>query len=214
MGDHPTKAPVVTATDTIKELHCFLENPLLSDKFRKILCSYVKTLLPAVQAEIEDEAYELMNDVVVRAIEIADKYHGTGMLPWLLRIAINLLKQKRKSQVVHREKVVSLGDLGKQNYPALSDEEFFELFTIQIATTNAQKSRLYQDLKEAISSLSESDQAILNYYVNYGYDHNEIAHILNIKPGAARTRYSRAISRLRDKLMACDENNRGGEGDA
>ncbi|HEU5382298.1 MAG TPA: sigma-70 family RNA polymerase sigma factor [Ktedonobacteraceae bacterium] len=214
MDEQPANVPVVIATDTIGELHRFLEDPLLNDKLRKTLYSYVKNLLHTPQAEIEDEAYELMHDVVVKAIEIADKYHGAGMMPWLLRIAINLLRQKRKSLAVHREKVVSLGDLHKQNYPALNDEEFFELFTVQIAAAHAQKSRLYQELKEAISGLSEGDRVILNYYINYGYDHNEIAHILNIKPGAARARYSRAVSRLRDKLVTCSGNDRGGDSDA
>jgi RNA polymerase sigma factor (sigma-70 family) len=204
----------LVATDTIKELYRFLEDSLLNDRLRKTLCSYVKKLLPVSQAEIEGEAYELMHDVVVRAIEIADKYHGTGMMSWLLRIAINLIKQERKSRAIRRGRVVTLGDLHKQNYPTLSDEEFFEFFTARITMENARTGRLYQDLKEAIHSLSESDQAILNYYHNYGYNHNEIARILSIKPGAARTRYSRAISHLRDRLMACDESNRGGESDA
>ncbi len=92
----------------------------------------------------------------------------------------------------------------------LSDEEFFELFTAQIAAMNAQEAHLLQDLKEAITSLSENDQLILTYYIHYGYDHNEIARLLGIKPGAARTRYSRAVSQLRKSLMV----NKGGESDA
>src|SRR5262249_34773351 len=129
---------------------------------------------------------------------------------WLLRIAINLIRQKKKSQAIHQEKVVQLRDLHSYSYPMLSDEEFFELFTAQIAAVNVQETQLRQDLKEAITSLPEDDQLILTYYTHYGYDHNEIARLLGIKPGATRTRYSRAVSQLRKSLMA----NKGGESDA
>src|ERR1700730_15065416 len=197
---------VVTAADAIVELHHYLEDSLSREKLYNILRSYVRKAQLVPLGEIDDEAYELQQNVVVRAIEIADKCRGTGIAPWLLSIATNLIRQKKKSQAIRREKVVQLGDLHRQNYPMLSDEEFFELFTAEIAAMNAQETHLRQDLKEAITSLSEDDQLLLNYYIHYGYDHNEIARLLGIKPGAARTRYSRAVVQLRMNLMAYNEN--------
>ena len=213
MDEQQADASVVTAAHTIVELHRYLENQFLREKLYGVLRSYVRRAQLVPPTEVDDEAYELLHNVVVRAMEIADKYHGTGITSWLLSIAINLIKQKKKSLAIRQEKVVPLADLHRQNYPMLSDEEFFELFTAEIAATNAQETQLRQDLKEAIASLSEDDQYILNYYIHYGYNHNQIAHLLSIKPGTARTRYSRAVSQLRKSLMAYNEN-KGGERDA
>jgi RNA polymerase sigma factor (sigma-70 family) len=213
MDEQQADTSVVTAADAIVELHHYLEDSLSREKLYNILRSYVRKAQLVPLAEIDDEAYELLQNVVVRAIEIADKYRGTGIASWLLSIATNLIRQKKKSQAIRREKVVQIGDLHRQNYPMLSDEEFFELFTAEIAAMNAQETHLRQDLKEAITSLSEDNQLLLNYYIHYGYDHNEIARLLGIKPGAARTRYSRAVSQLRASLMAYNEN-KGGERDA
>jgi RNA polymerase sigma factor (sigma-70 family) len=200
---------VATAASTIVELHRYLEDQHSREKLYNILRSYVKKAQLVPPTEVDDETHELLHNVVVRAMEIADKYHGTGITSWLLSIAINLNRQKRKSEANHREKVVPLRDLHRQEYSMLSEEEFFELFTTQIAAMNTQEAQLRQDLKEAIASLSEENQHILNYYIQYGYDHNEIARLLGIKPGAARTRYSRAVSQLRKSLMACNENGEG-----
>jgi RNA polymerase sigma factor (sigma-70 family) len=210
MDEQQADTSVITAADTIVELHRYLEDSLSREKLCGILRSYIRKAQFISPAEVDDEACELLQDVVRRAIEIAHKYHGTGITSWLLSIAINLIRQKKKSQAIHQEKVVPLRDLHRHSYPMLSDEEFFELFTTQIAAMNAQEARLRQELKEAITSLSEDDQLILTYYIHYGYDHNEIARLLGIKPGAARTRYSRAVSQLRKSLMA----NKGGESDA
>ena len=213
MDEQQANVPVVTAADTIAELHRYIEDPLSREKLYKRLCRYVRNAQIVPPAEVDDEAYELLQDVVLTAMKIADKYHGSGIASWLLSIAGNLLKQKKKKHATRRETVVQLRDLHRQDYPMLSDEEFFELFTAQIVAVNVREAELRQDLKEAITHLSESDQRILNYYIQYGFDHNEIACILGIKPGAARTRYSRAVNHLRDNLMASDAQ-KGGKSDA
>jgi RNA polymerase sigma factor (sigma-70 family) len=213
MDEQQADTSVVTDSGTILELHRYLEDALSREKLYGILRSYVKQSHLAPLTEVDDEASELLQNVVVRAIEIADKYHGTGITSRLLSIAIKLIQQKKKSQAIRQKKVVQLGDLHKQQYPLLSEEEFFELFTAEITAINMQETHLLQELKESIMSLSEDNQLLLNYYVHYGYDHNEIARLLGIKPGAARTRYSRAVSQLRTILMARNEN-KGGEYDA
>jgi len=210
MDEQQADTSVITAADTIVELHRYFEDPLSRETLYGILRSYIRKVQFTSPAQVDDEAHELLQDVVLRAMEIAHKYHGTSIRSWLLSIAINLLKQKKKSVAIHQKKVVPLGDLHRHNYPMSSEEEFYELFTAQIAAVNAQEAQLRQDLKEAIASLSKDDQLILTYYIRYGYKHNEIAGLLGIKPGAARTQYSRAVSHLRRSLMT----NKGGESDA
>jgi RNA polymerase sigma factor (sigma-70 family) len=213
MDEQQADASVATAADTIVALHRYLEDQRSRENLYGVLRSYVRNAHIVSPTEVDDEAYELLHNVVIRAMEIADKYHGTGITSWLLRIATNLIMQKKKSLAIRSGKVVQLGDLHKQNYPMLSEEEFFELFTAEVAAMNTQETQLRQDLKEAITSLSEDDQRILNHYIHYGHNHNEIARLLGIRPGAARARYSRAVIQLRKSLMANNEI-RGGENDA
>lgn len=53
-------------------------------------------------------------------------------------------------------------------------------------------------VKEAIQQLPNGYRVILSLYLLEGYDHNEIAQILEISPGTSRSQYTRAKARLRE----------------
>ncbi len=112
-------------------------------------------------------------------------------------------------ELLPNQQVVLLGDIHMKTHPALSEEEFFDVFTAQLAEERAQIANLHEDLKDALACLSEEDQTILNFYIHYGFNHNEIARMLQIKPGAARTRCCRALDRLYKIWISQDENRRG-----
>src|SRR6266700_3960831 len=179
MDEQRADPRVMTAADTVEELHRHLADPPSLERLYGILRAYVRKADVVAPESVDDEAFELLQNVVVKAFEIADKYRGVGVRPWLLSIAKNLMKQKMESQARHQQRVILLGE----------------------------------DLKDALACLSADDQTILNFYIHYGFDHNEIARILQIKPGAARTRYCRALGRLYNIWVSQDENRRG-ENDA
>src|SRR6266581_1745049 len=103
MDEQQADPPIVTITDTIAELHRYLEDPLSREKLYGILRSYIRKARLVSPVEVDNEAYELLQNVVLRAMEIAHKYHGTGIASWLLSIAINLIRQKKKSQAIRLE---------------------------------------------------------------------------------------------------------------
>jgi RNA polymerase sigma factor (sigma-70 family) len=209
MDEQRADPRVVAAADTVEELHRYLADPLSIEGLYGIMRGYVRNANIVAPESVDDEAFELLQNVVVKALEIAGKYRGVGIRPWLLSIAQNLMKQKKESLTRHQQRVVLLGDMRQQAQTTLSEEEFFDLFTAQIAEERAQIADLREDLKDALACLSADDQNILNFYLHHGYDHNEIAHILQIKPGAARTRYCRALGRLYNVWVSQDENRRG-----
>jgi RNA polymerase sigma factor (sigma-70 family) len=209
MDEQSADPCVMTAADTVEELHRYLADAPSLRCLYGILRGYVRNANIVASGSVDDEAFELLQNVVVKAFEIADKYSGVGVRPWLLSIAKNLMKQKKESQVRHQQRVALLSDIHLQTHPALSEEDFFDVFTAQIAEERAQIADLREDLKDALARLPADDQAILNFYIHYGFDHNEIARMLQIKPGAARTRYCRALGRLYNVWVGQDENRRG-----
>ncbi|THH36505.1 RNA polymerase sigma factor [Neolewinella litorea] len=55
-------------------------------------------------------------------------------------------------------------------------------------------------IKEAMLKLSEGYRVVLTLYLFEGYDHEEIAQILDISPGTSKSQYSRARKRLAQLL--------------
>ena len=53
-----------------------------------------------------------------------------------------------------------------------------------------------EQIKRAVMELSEGYRVVLSLYLFEGYDHEEIASILNISPGTSKSQYSRARRRL------------------
>jgi len=55
-------------------------------------------------------------------------------------------------------------------------------------------------IKEAIMNLPDGYRTVFTLYLLEGYDHKEIAAILNISEGASKSQYSRAKQRIRKWL--------------
>src|SRR5258708_28933645 len=101
MDEQRADPHVTTATNTIEEIHRYLADQPSMEQLYRILCSYVSKFAMVPPQEVENEAYELLQNLVVKALELADRYHGVGVRPWLLRIAKNLILQKKESQARH-----------------------------------------------------------------------------------------------------------------
>ena len=103
---------------------------------------------------------------------------------WIKRIVINnclnLLKRRKMSHTL-------LQDEQAVDLPALPDE--------------APEIELdVQRIKRAVIGLSDGYRAVLSLYLFEGYDHAEIAQVLNISEQTSKSQYSRARKRLRERL--------------
>ncbi len=177
MDEQRADPQVTTAADTVAELRRYLADVRNIESLYGILHSYVRKaqiVSPTPEGE-RDATYELLQSVVVKAFELAEKYHGPGLRAWLLSIAQNLIKQ----------------------------------FTSYAVNDPAQQVEIREQIKTSLACLSREDQTILNLNLHYGFNHNEIAHILRIQPVAARVRFYRALNRLRHVWKAQEESKRG-----
>lgn len=196
-------------TDIRREVSRYLTDPPSLNRLCRTLRLYVINANFVTPAEIDDEASELLQNLIEKALGIADKYHGGGIRPWLLSIAQQLLKQRKVSRARRRKHELSLSEIYRQAHTNLSEEEYFDKCMESFSEHEVQRNALRMELKEALLHLSIDDQRIIYYYFEYGLNHNEIAQKLNITPGTARVRCYRILHRLRHWIVLYEQ--RGGD---
>lgn len=100
---------------------------------------------------------------------------------WIKRIVINncinYLKKKR----------LKITDIGEREFANVA-EEVTDWNEVEFSVKKVQK---------GIEQLPEGYRVVLSLYLLEGYDHKEIAEILNITPSTSKSQYSRAKKKLR-----------------
>ncbi len=127
------------------------------------------------------EAEDIMQESFLDAFQRLDSYSGEGSFgSWLKRIVINrsLDCLRRKKETVSFEEV-------EYDMPDNHDDNREEEIQLQVA-----------EVKKAISQLPGEYRVVLSLFLLEGYDHEEIAQILEISNQLSRTRYSRARQKL------------------
>jgi RNA polymerase sigma-70 factor (ECF subfamily) len=101
---------------------------------------------------------------------------------WIKRIVINncinYLKKKR----------LQLTDIGDREFATVV-EEVTDWNEVEFSVKKVQ---------EGIQQLPEGYRVVLSLYLLEGYDHKEIAEILNISASTSKSQYSRAKKKLRE----------------
>jgi RNA polymerase sigma-70 factor (ECF subfamily) len=179
------------------------------ETLRRYINDHAEALMPSLRVfvarggtangdDIDAQARELLNEVVIEALHHAERFDPARQAKaWLLGIAANLIKRKQ-AEVAKRERreplardlVVTEGDL-------MSEDEVFDLLT-DIRSSNPAAEYEHRERMEAmLSGVSKADQHILRLAILYEMDGETLANALKITPGAARVRLHRALNRLR-----------------
>ena len=150
-----------------------------------VVCQYADLVyrLAYAQTHRRCDADDLFQEVFLRYCQsrqdFANEEHRKA---WLIRVTLNCAR-KRYATVWHRR--VELCEPERIAY-AQPDENVLE---------------------EALSQLSQADQAVLHLYYFENYSTEEMATLLHKRPAAVRARLSRARERLRVLLKgewSCD----------
>lgn len=129
------------------------------------------------------EAEDAMQESFLKAFSgIAGYNDSIPFEAWLVRIAINTSIDKL------RKRDVDTVSLNENMYLSLSDDNTDEDWEKILNKVD--------QVKAAIEKLPDSNRLIINLYLIEGYDHEEIAEILNIAPGTVRIQYMRAKQKL------------------
>ena len=133
------------------------------------------------------EAEDVMQEAFLSAFEKINTYSGTVSFgAWLKRIVVNRSLDalgKRKATFEEIESHVGIRD------DSTDDEAYREDVDARV-----------EEVKAAINRLPEGYRVILSLYLIEGYDHDEIAEMLNISSSTSRSQLSRAKQKLVSEL--------------
>jgi RNA polymerase sigma factor (sigma-70 family) len=132
----------------------------------------------------EEDAEDALQEAFISAFRNLGSYRGDAAFgAWLKKIvvnkAINVLK-KRKHEMMPED---DQWDVAEEEASA----EYKETLTVDL-------------VKTAISKLPDGYRSVLSLYLLEGYDHQEIAEILNISESTSKSQLNRAKSKLRELL--------------
>ncbi len=139
------------------------------------------------------EAEDIMQESFLSAFEKIETYSGTVSFgAWLKKIVIN-----RSLDALGKRKAV-FEDI--DSHVGIRDESPEENIR------NEEVDVRVEEVKEAIEKLPDGYRVILSLYLLEGYDHDEIAEILNISSSTSRSQLSRAKQKLLNVLKQGNEN--------
>ena len=132
------------------------------------------------------EAEDIIQEAFLSAFRKIDEYQGAASFgSWLRQIVVNRALDVLRS----KKEFVPVEDIHLADEDAGQEENYLEIINYRI-----------DRIRKGIERLSDDDRIIISLFLLEGYDHEEIAQVLDISYNASRTRYSRARQRLRDLL--------------
>ena len=132
-----------------------------------------------------DESKDLLQEAFIKVFKNLDKFSGDGPLgAWMRRIAINTsLENYRKKYAVRTLDLVY--EDGDETY--VNGDEVFHDIDVEV-------------LMGKIQTLPIGFKTVFNLYAIEGYNHAEIAELLNISVGTSKSQYSRARVMLKKMI--------------
>lgn len=132
-----------------------------------------------------NDAEDVLQEAFVSAFQNIDSYKGTASFgSWLKRIVVNKALNFLKK---NRPEFVPIENADRYEEDHTSDE-------VEISISVAQ-------VKRAIELLPEGYRVVFTLYLLEGYDHKEIAAILDITESTSKSQYNRSKRKLREILQ-------------
>lgn len=136
------------------------------------------------------EAEDILQEAFIKVFDNIGKFRKVSSLEyWIKKIVVNTALNHQRNKL-YLYPMVDVDDLHKGAGPEITLSNYH-----------------YEDLLKMIQSLPTGCQVIFNLYAIEGYQHNEIAELLNINEGTSKSQYSRAKSLLKQKLADADRIN-------
>jgi RNA polymerase sigma factor (sigma-70 family) len=162
--------------------------------------------LTGQEQPLDAAASELLNEVVMVALEHEDRFITTGQpRAWMLGIAANLIKRKQTEFARRSRREPLARDLYPGDQDALSDDDLFDWMASLTGVSSVQELESDEQVNAIMAGVSPDDQRVLRLAILHGLDGEALGEALKITPGAARVRLHRALNRLRVSYRARKE---------
>ena len=130
-------------------------------------------------------AQDIMQESFIKAFKKIDTYNGSASFgSWLKRIVINTcldwIKKQKIDTVELDDEVISIVDDGNWEIESSSS---------------------LQEIYKCIEQLPSKCKNVVKLYLIEGYDHQEVAQILQITEGSSRSQLSRGKMKLKELLI-------------
>lgn len=136
-----------------------------------------------------EEANDMLQNGFIRVFTKSDRFSGRGSLEgWIRRIMVN----------------TAIESLRRNKRELISTDELNGSEMAQLVSSDGDLTE-YNDLMLLIKSLPIGYRTVFNLYAIEGYNHQEIADMLNISEGNSKSQLSRARSWLRERLKKIEE---------
>ena len=189
------KTPFITASDKTKIIE-FINDNIAS--LLGVIRSYVKRMGLASGEDVPAVAVEVLQEVVLEALDHADRFNPTGQpMAWLLGIAINVIKRNKSELVKRSQRELSMSEMSLLQEEHLSESELFDQLATNSFAEPDQEIAANEQAELLLSLVSPEDQRILMLAFLQGFKREALAQKLGISPGATRVRLHRALKRLR-----------------
>lgn len=137
-----------------------------------------------------EEAEDILQEAFLKAFRNMEQYRSDATFgAWLKKIvihqAINHMKKKK----------LTLVDMEQQSIEGISTDTSDNFSEMKLEINK---------VRDSILKLPDGYRIVLSLYLLEGYDHKEIADILNISESTSKSQYNRAKKKLRTMLIEKD----------
>ncbi|GCE14747.1 RNA polymerase sigma factor [Tengunoibacter tsumagoiensis] len=179
------------------------------------LRSYVQRMGLAQNGEISAVAADVLQEVVVEALEHSERFDPTRQpMAWLLGIALNVIKRKRTEVAKRSQRELSFAHLTvlrSEHQESSAAENLLEQLVSCSIEGPERKLESDEQAQFILSLVSDEDRKVLQLAIVHDFERDVLAQALGITAVAARVRLHRALARLRIAWQALQQQQQVGE---
>ena len=165
-------------------------------ELKRIIRQYVLKFGLAHGNATESVTDDVMSSVTTEALNHVDRLQTVdNPLPWLLGIAVNVIRRERdkKSRLEQREPLIH--DLFPTS--TLNEYELIDQFIGIASESDTKRLEQHETLSAIFKQLNDDESELLKLAILYDLDSPQIAHKLGISAGAVRVRLHRTLKKVR-----------------
>lgn len=142
----------------------------------------------------EQDAEDVVSETVTDAFATIQKLRSEEAFSgWIFQILSNKCKHKMKDYYRMRNEESLENEESQESESVLKKSDAYD-------TAWSQKKEEYYDVKEAFFELPEEERMILGMHILWGYKTREIATLLAMNENTVRSKESRALQKMGNKL--------------